>query len=107
MNLLLDTQALLWWRQGNRRLGARARAAIGRHAAAVRVSAASAWELAIKSRMGRLTLRDPLHVWLPAALQDSGFEVLHVTLDHAVAVAALPPSPCRSLRSTAHRASAA
>lgn len=90
MNLLLDTQALLWWRQGNRRLGTRARAAIARHAAAVRVSAASAWELAIKSHAGRLTLREPLHVWMPAALEDSGFEALNVTLDHAVAVAGLP-----------------
>jgi PIN domain nuclease of toxin-antitoxin system len=28
MNLLLDTQALLWWREGSRKLGPRARAAI-------------------------------------------------------------------------------
>ena len=90
MNLLLDTQALIWWRQGNRQLGKRARAAITRHAAAVRVSAASAWEIAIKSRLGRLTLREPLHVWIVAAVEDSRFEVLDVTLDHAVAVAKLP-----------------
>ena len=35
MRLLLDTQTLLWWREGNRRLGPRARAAIEREAAAV------------------------------------------------------------------------
>ncbi len=90
MNLLLDTQALLWWRQGNRRLGPRARAAIARHATAVRVSAASAWEIAIKSHTGRLTLREPVGVWMSAALEDSGFDVLDVTLEHAVAVADLP-----------------
>ena len=90
MNLLLDTQALIWWRQGNRKLGPRARAAIGRHAGDVRVSAASAWELAIKFRRGRLKLREPLHVWLPAALEDGGFGVLSVTIDHALASATLP-----------------
>jgi PIN domain nuclease of toxin-antitoxin system len=90
VNLLLDTHALLWWRQGNRRLGPRARAAIGRQAAAVRVSAASAWEIAIKSQTGRLTLRQPLAIWMPAALDDSGFQGLPITLDHAIAVASLP-----------------
>ena len=90
MNLLLDTQTLLWWREGSRKLGRRARAAIESGATTVRVSAATAWELAIKSRIGRLTLRDPLHVWMPAALDSSGFMTLDVTLEHAVAVAALP-----------------
>jgi PIN domain nuclease of toxin-antitoxin system len=56
VNLLLDTQALLWWKTGSRRLGTRARRAIERDAGTVRVSAASAWEIPIKSRTGRLTL---------------------------------------------------
>lgn len=90
MNLLLDTQALIWWREGNRKLGARARTTIEQHAATVRVSAATAWEIAIKSRGGRLRLREPLHVWMPAALESSGFGMLHVTIDHAIAVANLP-----------------
>jgi PIN domain nuclease of toxin-antitoxin system len=83
VNLLLDTQALIWWREGNRKLGACARATIEKHAATVRVSAATAWEIAIKSRGGRLRLREPLHVWMPAALESSGFGMLHVTIDHA------------------------
>lgn len=90
MNLLLDTQALLWWREGSRKLGSRARAAIETEATTVRVSAATGWELAIKSRSGRLRLREPLHLWLPAALESSGFLALPVTLDHAIGVAGLP-----------------
>src|SRR5215469_2761888 len=90
MNLLLDTQALLWWREGSRKLGPHAREAIETEAATVRVSAASAWELAIKSRAGRLKLSQPLPVWLPAAIETSGFVALHVTVDHAVGVASLP-----------------
>lgn len=90
MKLLLDTQVLLWWRAGSRKLGRRARAAIETEAAVVRVSAASAWELAIKTRSGRLKLREPLHLWLPAAMESSGFVALDVTLLHAIAVASLP-----------------
>jgi PIN domain nuclease of toxin-antitoxin system len=90
VNLLLDTQALLWWKEGSRKLGARARRAIERDAATVSVSAASVWEIAIKSRAGRLALRAPLHTWMPQELESNGFLMLSVTIDHAVEVASLP-----------------
>jgi PIN domain nuclease of toxin-antitoxin system len=90
VTLLLDTHTLLWWREGSRKLGPRTRAAIEAGAAAVHVSAASAWELAIKSRLGKLRLREPLHRWLPAALESSGFLPMPVTLAHATHVASLP-----------------
>jgi PIN domain nuclease of toxin-antitoxin system len=90
VTLLLDTQTLLWWRQGSRRLGARAHAAIARHAVNVRVSAASAWEIAIKSHTGRLTLSESVDTWLATAIADSGFDALDITVEHAAAVAGLP-----------------
>lgn len=90
MNLLLDTQALLWWKGGSRKLGRRARQAIETGAGTVRVSAASAWEIAIKSRTGRLKLTEPLDVWMPDQLEREGFLMLSVTVRHAVAVASLP-----------------
>jgi len=90
VKLLLDTQALIWWREGSRKLGAVARNAIEKNAAAVQVSAATAWEIAIKFRSGRLRLPAAPHVWLPAAVETSGFGVLIVTIDHALAVANLP-----------------
>src|SRR5436305_1187599 len=90
MNLLLDTQALLWWRLGSPKLGIRARRTIERYAPNVRVSAASAWEMAIKVRAGRLTLPEALDLWLPAAVSSSGFRTLSVTIDHAAAIASLP-----------------
>lgn len=52
------------------------------------VSAASAWELAIKLRLGRIAL-DP-GIDIPAAALDAGFEELPVAFDHARAVADLP-----------------
>jgi PIN domain nuclease of toxin-antitoxin system len=90
MNLLLDTHALLWWKAGSRKLGPAARRAIERGAAGVHVSAVSAWEIAVKSRLGRLRLAEPLHRWMPASLERDGFSPLAVTVEHAVAVASLP-----------------
>ena len=52
--LLLDTHALLWWWSGDSSLSPAARAAITDADATVFVSAASAWEIATKVRVGRL-----------------------------------------------------
>ena len=90
MNLLLDTQTLLWWHEGNRKLGPRARQAIEQRATAVAVSAVTGWEIAIKAQSGRLRLSEAVDVWMAAVLDGSGFGVLNVTMAHAVAVAALP-----------------
>ena len=57
--LLLDTEAFIWWDANDRRLGIRARAVI-QDATEVYVSAASAWEIAIKVALGKLrTTRRP------------------------------------------------
>jgi PIN domain nuclease of toxin-antitoxin system len=90
VNLLLDTNALLWWYGGNSRLGKRVRSVIARDAADVRVSAASVWEITIKAQTGRLPLREPVAVWIPDAIEGSGFRPLSVTVEHALAVASLP-----------------
>jgi len=54
MRLLLDTHALLWWFTDDRRLSTDARAAIADEGNEVLVSAASAWEIATKQRLGKL-----------------------------------------------------
>lgn len=54
MRVLLDTHALLWWLAGDRQLSKKAKAAIADEDNEVRVSAASAWEIATKYRLGRL-----------------------------------------------------
>ena len=51
--LLLDTHALLWWWSGDASLSASATAAIADAETTVFVSAASAWEIATKARLGR------------------------------------------------------
>jgi PIN domain nuclease of toxin-antitoxin system len=54
MKLLLDTHALLWWFTDDERLSAQARTAIADENNEIFVSAASAWEIATKHRLGKL-----------------------------------------------------
>jgi PIN domain nuclease of toxin-antitoxin system len=89
--LLLDTHVWLWWLEGSDRIGPQTRAAIGRPDAPVWVSAASAWEIAIKISLGRLDLGEPPEICLPREARRSGFRPLAVDLEHASAVGRLPP----------------
>ncbi len=54
MRLLLDTHVLLWWFTDDARLSAPARQAIANLSNAIFASAASAWEIATKERLGKL-----------------------------------------------------
>ena len=83
--LLLDTHVFLWWRTNHPRLNASARHAIAIESI-VFVSAASAWESAIKVALGRLTLPEPFGNGVDA----SGFRRLAISFEHAEAAAMLP-----------------
>ena len=84
--LLLDTHVFFWWRANDQLLKESARSAIS-DADVVFVSAASAWEAAIKAALGRLELPDTVE----SGVEDSGFEKLPITFSHAEAAAVLPP----------------
>ena len=86
--LLLDSRVWVWWSTRDSRLGAVVRGAIA-DAHEVCVSAASAWELSIKERLGRLRIGRPVD--LAAELARDGFVALHISVEHAVAAARLPP----------------
>lgn len=82
MRLLLDTHALIWWATLDRRLSPKAKKAIARQESDVHVSAASAWEIATKSRLGKLE-------WPPEAgslrnyVVGQGFLPLPISVEHA------------------------
>ncbi len=86
MRLLLDTHVLLWWLANDPCLGAEARAAIADPDAEVMVSAASAWEIAIKKALGRLDAPDDLETQLTR----HRFAPLPVAVRHALLAGALP-----------------
>jgi len=54
VRLLIDTHALLWWLSDDPALSGAAREAMAETSNVLLVSAASAWEIATKVRLGRL-----------------------------------------------------
>jgi PIN domain nuclease of toxin-antitoxin system len=84
VRILLDTHVFIWWRAG-RPMRPEAMEAI-RTADDVFVSAASAWEVAIKSAAGKIRLGAPF----ADGVAQSGFVPLPINLAHAAAVAELP-----------------
>ena len=83
MRVLLDTHALLWWTQDDPRLSAKARAVITSFRNEVYVSAASAWEIATKVRIGKLPGAEAFVSALPERLQQLSFRQLPITVSHA------------------------
>jgi PIN domain nuclease of toxin-antitoxin system len=90
MAYLLDTHTLLWWLSGNRRLSKKARTAIANEAHEVFVSAASAWEIATKFRLGKLPGASVIVEDIGGTVASQSFSPLHVTLVHAQRAGALP-----------------
>ncbi|SFK71614.1 type II toxin-antitoxin system VapC family toxin [Geodermatophilus ruber] len=86
MTLLLDTHVLLWWLTDDQRLTPAMRAAISDRGASVAVSAVSAWEMAIKAALGKLSVPDGL----VDELGRQGFDELPVTVEDGLAAGALP-----------------
>ncbi|NBC49766.1 MAG: PIN domain-containing protein [Gammaproteobacteria bacterium] len=83
MRLLLDTHALLWWLDGDTKLSPTARAAIGNEAHPVWVSAATAWEIATKVRIGKLPEAVEVAARLPDILSEQVFTPLAISVEHA------------------------
>ena len=90
MRLLLDTHAFIWWLEGSDHLPAPAQAAISDESNDVLVSAASAWEIATKQRLGRLGGVDTLALNIPEYIASQRFERLSVTVEDGVRAGALP-----------------
>jgi PIN domain nuclease of toxin-antitoxin system len=86
VRLLLDTHAFLWWLTGGRRLGAGARRVIAEPENVVFVSAATAWEIAVKRASGKLDAEGDIGSWI----EDEGFARLPIEVEHAIASAELP-----------------
>lgn len=88
--LLLDTHALIWWVGKSPRLSETARAAIADDATPVHVSAATAWEIATKVRLGRLSDMAEFCDVMSAELAGQGFGELPVTVEDGRRAGLLP-----------------
>ena len=83
MRLLLDTHALLWWLDGDRRLSVRVRRLVADEGNVVLVSAASVWEITTKARLGKLPGALAVAADVPGAVASQGFQSLSISVAHA------------------------
>jgi PIN domain nuclease of toxin-antitoxin system len=104
VKLLLDTHALLWWWTDDQRLSPNARAAILDPGHTILVSAASAWEIATKHRLGKLSLADEIVPRMDELVRADGFRTAAYPAHPRTARWQLPTTPSRPFRSHAGRA---
>lgn len=89
-DLLLDTHTFLWWLAGDTSLSATARSAIEDERNAIHVSAASAWEISTKHRIGKLPDVGAIVGDLDAVILGQGFTPLPISTRHGQVAGALP-----------------
>jgi PIN domain nuclease of toxin-antitoxin system len=90
VRLLIDTHALLWWLSDDPSLSHAARKAMAENSNVLLVSAASAWEIATKVRLGRLPGAAELAADFQSFMLREGFTTLDITADHGIRAGLLP-----------------
>ena len=84
--LLLDTHVLLWWLQGDERLGSQLVEQVSDSRNEVFVSAATTWEISIKRALGKLKAPDDMS----SVIEDNGFLELPISMFHGDQAGLLP-----------------
>jgi PIN domain nuclease of toxin-antitoxin system len=90
MRVLLDTRSLLWWLSDDTALPRTARKIIAETKNTVLVSAASAWEIATRVRLGKLPTGANLVSDFCGQVEREGFELLVISADHGIRSGLLP-----------------
>ena len=90
MKYLLDTHAFLWFVSDDNKLSPQAKSIIKDHNNEIYFSAASAWEISIKIRLGRLTMEEDLEPFIVAQLAENNFQTLSITILHSLYTSKLP-----------------
>lgn len=91
MRLLLDTHCWLWMQTAPERFSSEVRAVLASPENALYLSAASAWEIAIKYALGKLPLPMPPAQYVPSRMKSGQVLALPLAHEHALRVADLPP----------------
>jgi PIN domain nuclease of toxin-antitoxin system len=90
MRALLDTHTFLWWINDDARLSKRCHAIISNGVNEILFSAVSAWEMAVKAGLGRLSIPGDLEAYTLEQVSLNRFEILPISLSHALRVSCLP-----------------
>lgn len=89
MRLLIDTQILIWFLEGNNLLSKSRHQIISNSKNEVFVSIASLWEMAIKISTGKLILAKPLADVINQIAAET-IEILAILPEHTLQVSTLP-----------------
>jgi len=87
---LVDTHALLWWLSDDPALTGAVRKIIAETKNTLIVSAASAWEIAIKVRLGKLPTATDLAADFSGLIEREGFQPLAISAEHGIRAGLLP-----------------
>src|SRR4029434_5823323 len=90
MQGLLDTHTFLWWVTNDPQLSPLAKQIIGDTGNTLYLSVASAWEIALKARTGKLQLSDTLDKIITKHIALNAMQILPIQLNHALRTYALP-----------------
>jgi PIN domain nuclease of toxin-antitoxin system len=90
VRVLLDTHALLWWALDDPRLSRKAHSILASLESEIFVSAASAWEVATKVRLGKLPGAEAFASEVPARVELLGFRELAISIEHGQRAGLLP-----------------
>ncbi len=90
LRALLDTHAFLWWMADSERLSGPAHRAIAAEANEIAVSAASAWEIATKFRLGKLPRGEVVAIDVSGCIASQGFKELTINVAAAERAGRLP-----------------
>jgi len=90
VRLLLDTHALLWWLTKSPLLPVSAQSLLRSRQNTLSVSAASAWEMATKVRLGKLDVAAEVVENFMFYLAREEFDVIPVTVEHGIRAGLLP-----------------
>lgn len=90
MRALLDTHVFVWWITDHAQLSNRAKTFIQAGTNELLLSAASGWELAIKTQLGRLQWPEPPERFIPKQVILNNLTPLPIALHHALHVRTLP-----------------
>ena len=90
MKYLLDTHTFLWWNSDDAQLSEKAKAIIADGNTEIFLSAASAWEIAIKAAKGRLVLPEEPANYRVNRMSLYHFQPLSIEISHTTRVYKLP-----------------
>lgn len=90
MDILLDTQVILWAISGDKRLSKKGKTVFLDPANNLYFSMAGYWEIAIKVSIGKLELADQWQMIIAREMQNNFIRFLPITKEHCNCLAGLP-----------------